>query len=57
MAKKFKNFRKNDHYDDDEWGDVNEDRLKEKELAKKNKQRKQEVRERKHIAFKDFRDN
>ena len=56
MAKKFKNFRKNDHYDD-EWGDVNEDRLKEKERSKKNKQRKQEVRERKHIAFKDFRDN
>jgi len=56
MAKKFKNFRNKNRYDD-EWGSVNEDRLREKQHGKRKKKMKQEVRERKHIAFKDFRDN
>lgn len=53
MPKKFKNFRK-DRYDD-EWGNMNEDRIREKQRAKNRKKRKQENRERKHMNFKDFR--
>lgn len=56
MSKKFKNFRKNNHFDD-EWGDVNEERLREKERAKMSRKRKQENRDRKHMNFKDFRDD
>jgi hypothetical protein len=56
MSKKFKNFRKSNRFDD-EWGDVNEERIREKERAKMHKKRKQENRDRKHLNFKDFRDD
>lgn len=54
MAKKFKNFRKESRYDD-EWGDMNEDRIREKQRGKRSKKRKEENRNRKHMNFKDFR--
>ena len=57
MAKKFKNFRKNENTYDDEWGDQNEDRLREKQRGKKRKMRESEVRKNKHMNFKDFRDD
>lgn len=59
MSKKFKNFRsKKDHNRyDDEWGDFNEDRIREKQRGKKRKMRKEEGRKSKHMNFKDFRDS
>ena len=54
MAKKFKNFRKESRYDD-EWGNENEDRIREKQRGKNRKKRKEENRNRKHMNFKDFR--
>jgi len=57
MSKKFKNFRKQkNHFDDDEWGNFNEDRIREKQRGKKRKLRENENRKQKHMNFKDFRD-
>ena len=53
MSKKFKNFRKNRY--DDEWGNQNEDRLREKQRGKRKKRKYHEERDRKHMNFKDFR--
>lgn len=57
MSKKFKNFRKKQNrFDDDEWGNFNEDRIREKQRGKKRKLRENENRKQKHMNFKDFRD-
>jgi hypothetical protein len=56
MSKKFKNFRKKNRFDDDEWGSMNEDRIREKQRSKKRKLRENENRKQKHMNFKDFRD-
>ena len=56
MSKKFKNFRKKNRFDDDEWGNMNEDRIREKQRSKKRKLRENENRKQKHMNFKDFRD-
>lgn len=57
MSKKFKNFRKEkNRFDDDEWGNFNEDRIREKQRGKKRKLRENENRKQKHMNFKDFRD-
>lgn len=56
MAKKFKKFRSNDRYED-EWGNVNEDRIREKQRGKKRKKSQYENRDRKHMSYKDFRNN
>ena len=53
MAKKFKKFRKN--YDD-EWGDMNEDRMKEKQRGKNRKDKRESRYREKLQNFKDFRD-
>lgn len=54
MAKKFKKFRNN--YDD-EWGDVNEDRLREKQRGKKRKNNRESRTREKFYNFKDFRES
>ena len=57
MSKKFKNFRSKNRFDDDEWGNMNEDRLREKQRNKKRKLREHENRKQKHMNFKDVRDS
>jgi hypothetical protein len=58
MAKRFKNFRNNkkDSYSD-EWGDVNEDRRREKQKKGGAKYQRRNRREEKFQSYKDWRNN
>lgn len=58
MAKKFKNFRNNKHDSySDEWGDVNEDRRREKQKKAGAKYQRRNRREEKFQSYKDWRNN
>lgn len=56
MAKKFKNFRKNNSWDD-EWGNVNEDRLREKKRGQNLKNKRKTKENEKFQNFKEFNKN
>jgi len=59
MAKRYKNFRKGKSSDPyaDEWGDINEDRRREKQKKGGAKYQRRNRREEKFQTYRDWRDN
>lgn len=59
MAKRYKNFRKGKSLDPyaDEWGDINEDRRREKQKKRGAKYQRRNRREEKFQTYRDWRDN